>query len=246
MIRAPLALLLLLAAAHGSGDAHAQARGPSAAQVREQGQKVTGKKGKEESVLDDAARASKLAEMEAWLRRLVGRFRIEGRIEQPMLIAGAGGRPVPVTQTGKITGIADCVGIGDGPGVHCVLNATWPMMSYTTLPLRGSVGNNVPSNGRDNLQPAMFLIGIDRNALRIQFLQVDNLSEAEGWEGDLADDIALLNYPWSRGCSRDMLLFCWFGGGEIAAKPQSDIVTMTFHLVSGKANFILTRAQQMP
>ncbi len=50
--------------------------------------------------------------MELWLRRLAGKFRIDGTYEN------SGG-------TSKVGGIAECVSIGTGAGVHCVISAKW-------------------------------------------------------------------------------------------------------------------------
>src|SRR5690606_30213292 len=51
--------------------------------------------------------------MDVWLRRLVGQFTFEG------MISVQGGD----TQT--VEGKGDCVSVGTGPGVQCVLNVTW-------------------------------------------------------------------------------------------------------------------------
>jgi hypothetical protein len=60
---------------------------------------------------DDYSRVEKLEDLDAWFRRRVGRFRIEGfhlSLKYPSIPAG-------------VTGMADCVSVGDGPGIECVV-----------------------------------------------------------------------------------------------------------------------------
>jgi hypothetical protein len=73
---------------------------------------------------------------------------------------------------------------------------------------------------------------------------VDNLTQAEGWEGGLVDDVVLFSSSWS-ACSSDMVAFCWFGG-KITARPASDTVTFGLPLFSGTATFVLTRGPGRP
>lgn len=81
-------MTLLCVALMAPGMARAQARGPSVNEIRER-----------TAVEPEAARAVKLAELEDWLRRLVGRYR---------------------TGEGQWQRLSDCVAVGTGPGVHCV------------------------------------------------------------------------------------------------------------------------------
>ncbi len=90
-----------------------------------------------------ARRLQTAADMATWLPRLVGRFRIQGTI-------GAGSpRPIP------ITGAADCIAVGRGSGVHCVLNAVW-----------GAKGDSL-------LGPASILFGMDPAAGMVRYLQLN-------------------------------------------------------------------------
>ena len=81
-------VVALLAAAEGG----AQARGPSIVGIQE--------RATERALLERTpeVRAQRAAEMDEWLRRLHGRFSIEG--------------------PGKR--LEDCIGVGSGPGVQCV------------------------------------------------------------------------------------------------------------------------------
>lgn len=103
----------------------------------------------------EARRLQTAAEMAAWLPRLVGRFSIQG-------IIGGGTRPMP------IKGAADCIAVGKGPGVQCVLNATW-----------GAKGDSF-------LGPAVILYGMDPAAGMIRYLQLnaDGLVRSLAGTGD--------------------------------------------------------------
>lgn len=136
--------MLACAAMLVSGAVGAQARDPFAATAR-QVVKV-----------DPAiARAATLEKLDIWLRRLVGRFRITSLI-------AAEGVPNP-------EGWVDCVAIGSGAGVHCVLS---------TQPL---------SEAR-RVAPTMVLYGVDPGAPGIRYLQVDDQSLAEGDVGKLSGE----------------------------------------------------------
>ena len=119
----------------------AQSRGQAAQPVREAA-----------STSDESAiRAAELADLEAWLERLTGRFRIEGSFRRGPAFGCGGmalcsGAPIGhfVAEPGpnihtlvyaigrEATGAGDCVGIGAGPGVHCVLNVPWPVFEEMT------------------------------------------------------------------------------------------------------------------
>jgi hypothetical protein len=109
--------------------------------------------------------------MEIWLVRLVGRYRVEGVIR-----AGGAG-------TESVKGMADCVAIGAGPGVQCVLNVAWLDLFQIVYPPGDPAGVfNVPG-GVSFLNPAMALFGIDPGAAGINYLLVDNAGLAEGGLG---------------------------------------------------------------
>lgn len=88
MLRIASIMALACGLLMGVAGAHAQGRGPSAKQLRQLA-----------AVDAETARRAALAELDAWLRRLAGRFR-SGR--------------------GRYEVVTDCVVIGTGPGVHCV------------------------------------------------------------------------------------------------------------------------------
>lgn len=92
-IRGGIFALLTLPALLAAGAAQGQARGDSIAGIQE--------RAKERALLERTpeVRAQRVAEMDAWLRRLRGRFQV----------TGTGGER-----------LEDCIGIGNGPGVQCV------------------------------------------------------------------------------------------------------------------------------
>lgn len=92
-----------------SGTLHAQARGSLSREVRGNDKQVE----KLPLVLDEAARASRIAEMETWLGRLVGRFQGEGRT-------------FAADRIDHVHATAVCNSFGDGPGVRCIIRMTLP------------------------------------------------------------------------------------------------------------------------
>jgi hypothetical protein len=119
-------------------------------------------------------------DMDVWLRRLVGRFRWEGMLDTQPLQA-----PVDGSNLLRVQGMGDCVAVGQGPGVQCVLDVRWPeMWSLAGDPVA------VP-----NLTPAMSLYGIDAVRERYVYLQVDNKGLAVGGPGTLYGATATLRAP---------------------------------------------------
>jgi hypothetical protein len=121
-------------------------------------------------------------EMEVWLRRLVGRFRVDGMIQ-------AFHQPDPekfalvLVGQESIQGMGDCVSVGTGPGVQCVMNMAWEDIFQIVLPPEAPAGFfNVPG-GVSFLNPAMALFGIDPGEAGIHYLLVDNKGLPEGGVG---------------------------------------------------------------
>src|SRR5215204_6555314 len=82
--------------------------------------------------------------MDVWLRRLVGNFTFEGLVQAVALGDCAPLPPDPAKQSQMseappepycrtIKGKGDCVGVGKGPGVHCVLDVLWKEMYETVM-----------------------------------------------------------------------------------------------------------------
>jgi hypothetical protein len=97
-------------------------------------------------------RTTAIARLDTWLRRLVGRFRIS-----------------EVNGVAVKRGLQDCIAIGAGPGVHCLIGPGAGEQKYTGA-------------------PTMTLYGIDTQALKVSYLQVNSESIAEGALGRLSGD----------------------------------------------------------
>jgi hypothetical protein len=122
---------------------------------------------------------------DVWLRRLVGRFEFDGMVS-------AGPCPPPATEDGSsppaplctgVRGIGDCIAVGTGPGVQCVLNVSWQDMHDVNFQ-DGKV-YSLPG-GVSYLDPAMLLFGLDPGKAAVNYLLVDNKGLPEGGLGTIA------------------------------------------------------------
>jgi hypothetical protein len=239
----PRMVLLLAAVAMSGGEVLAQARGPSAQEVREHGQYIVSEQDERKAALeqarqqareeeereqallrDPAVRAARIAEMEALLRRLPGRFRIDGLVESGGPLPVVPGMPPirsmfapPPKESGKITGVADCVAVGVGVGVHCIFNATWPTIeTYVASP-----GGPLPmSELLRTFNPASLMIGIDADLPGIRALMVNSDSLAHIWVGKL--NAGTLRAPRTNRCLQRRCLQPL----EISAEPDGETVTI--------------------
>jgi hypothetical protein len=135
--------------------------------------------------IDPAARRQKLAELDAWLQRLVGRFRIEGfaKIFVGINTAKTCIEGAPCYSRGPTQGAGDCKRVGTGPGVHCAFNIAF--LAGTSELWRPAAGPKWPG---PFLGGAMVLYGIDTESMRIRFLLVDAKSIAYEAFGILEGD----------------------------------------------------------
>src|SRR5512147_1103009 len=81
------------------------------------------------------------ADMDVWLRRLVGSYKLDG---------SANAFACPSACSG-VKGKVDCTAIGTGPGVQCIMNATW--QEYWSMTGQPTL--------IDYLDPSMMLFGLD-------------------------------------------------------------------------------------
>jgi len=128
--------------------------------------------------------------MEEWLRRLAGRFEYDG-VANPyavppsgppgggLFFGGGGGPPQPRPVSGR----SDCIHVGGGPGVQCVLDVKWREEWSPS---------GVARPPHPNLSPAMMLFGFEPGKARLHFLQVDNKGIAQGGTGVLSGNTARL------------------------------------------------------
>lgn len=98
---------------------------------------------------------------DVWLRRLAGNFRLDGMVQVGNCSSGG-----CATIKGKI----DCIAVGDGPGVHCIINATWQI--YSRFVDQSSF-----------LDPAMSLFGLDPGRQAINLLLINDRSLPTGGFG---------------------------------------------------------------
>lgn len=126
------------------------------------------------------------APMDLWLPRLVGKYSFSGAVEvvydhPDYLDHRCGGAlppdpltsessipPPPVTPyCSDVQGNGECIAIGKGPGVQCLLNVVWQNFGY--LP-----GGDVLAGGVSYLSPGVELFGMDPSRQVISHLVVDN------------------------------------------------------------------------
>lgn len=244
------AVLLATAGALHSADTSAQARGPSAKEVQEEGQRIEYEPrgsgaglmqrfgvfvpietaaAAELAELDEAGRASKNQEHTAWLARLPGRFRIGGRAEKLEFVS-ASGQNVPVAMGVDISGIADCSAIGEGAGVHCVLNATWPIIEPASGSGLDALRAPPPASERVGVfRPAVLVLGLDPGTAQIRASMVTDNSVAHTWAGRLQADT--LTARRSSSCMEFLKLPRFppppcFQPLQIVAGPDGEVVTM--------------------
>jgi hypothetical protein len=156
----------------------------------------------------EALRLEKAADIDAWLRKLEGKFRIEGTFYRE-------GDEVNVA---RASGLEDCVTIGPGAGMHCVINVVWDE-DY------GADGQG-GQTGVSSLAPAMIQYGYDPVTSRVRYLQVDNQSLAEPNESllrgnTIATRTHCANTPASQVCERVTRIYI---------PPDRSYITMTIDM----------------
>lgn len=107
------------------------------------------------------------ADMDVWLRRLVGRYTFEGMVQ---IVHDGDCDSIEPQICQSIKGKGDCVAVGDGPGVQCILDVTWLDMFQQP-------------GGVSYLDPAMALFGLDPGNSALNYLLVDNKGLPEGGQG---------------------------------------------------------------
>lgn len=174
-----VAILIALVA---SGEADAQARGRAAVQLRELAKAAD----------TPERRTSKLAELDVWLRRLPGSYRVRGMVTNNMFDYCAGRPPrtcyfPPAPPPLPIEGKADCVQIGAGPGVHCIFDVSWEVPAPPVWQLVWDPW----------LVPGVMLFGLNIDTPGIRYLEVNHRSIAEDGElGELKGDEVTFRYKY--------------------------------------------------
>jgi hypothetical protein len=179
-------------------------------------------------LLDASARAGKVAEQAAWLAHLVGRFRVGGHVEKVEFLEGH-----LVTLDGDVKGVADCAAVGAGPGVHCLINATWP----TIEPAREGRFSFRPEGSEQVMlfRPAVLVLGLNPDTAEIHATMVTDDSMAHTWAGRLETHTLTARRLTSCFISQEVAAGTpppCFQPLEIVAEPDSGIVTM-MHRAAG-------------
>lgn len=93
--------------------------------------------------------------MGAWLERLVGDFKLDGAFTE--------GDCSGDSSCAGISGRMNCIAVGNGPGVQCIINAQWTL--YAGFP---------PIDLSSFLDPAMSLFGVDPGKSEISLMLVND------------------------------------------------------------------------
>jgi hypothetical protein len=187
------------------------------------------------------------AQVEEWLRRLVGRFKYDGMVQMgdcaPIPPAGGGPPPPPSDLCQGITGKSDCITIGTGPGLQCVLNVTWRDIYQMDFE-NGEAREIMVSY----LDPAMELYGLEPGSLTMSRLLVNNKGLAENGRGTITGYTAKFKSPCvntvvsrnAEECHRIVrieakpdarLLFVWLGI-QLEPAPENTYAVMTLRRVT--------------
>lgn len=173
-----------------------------------------------DDVLDGAARAQQLAQQQVWLRRMMGRFRIDGVIKSAGS-ANTGAAVVPALLSGEVSGVADCDGIGEGAGVNCIFNATWPVIDLNVSRIGMAPS---PSERLNIFRPAMMVLGFNPDTAEVRALLVTDDSLGHTMAGRLTEDAlsarrqtaCRVTYPFDP-CVQVL---------RVVAEPESEMVTI--------------------
>lgn len=158
---------------------------------------------------DGGKPASDIEQVEAWMPRLVGMFRLEGSVELP----GEAGALAPA----PVQGQADCRPIptrafGRTPAVECFLELTWAQPSATPVS-----------------HPAVILLAYDLAEIGVRHMLVDDEGVAEAGTARLFNDTLVSTSGCAR--TRDKCV----RSVRITAEPDLKAVEMTMDMeVAGK------------
>lgn len=96
----------------------------------------------------------------------------------------------------SVQGTGDCATVGEGPGIHCILNIGWQDQFEVNMdPDAGTIGMwNLPG-GISYLNPSMMLLGLEPARQGLHLLLVDNKGLPEGASATVAGDRATLRVP---------------------------------------------------
>jgi hypothetical protein len=171
-------------------------------------------------------------EPDVWLRRLVGRYRFEGLIQAGPQADGCGPLPgaaeesMPAETCTGVKGMGDCVGIGTGPGVQCVLNVTW-------IDLWIQSDTDVKAAAISYLDPAMILIGLDPGNSAFNYMLVNNKGLTEAGLGFISGN----RVTFKNKLCATRSLHC-VPSMHFEAKPDSDVLYLRIEYEPDDVNAI--------
>jgi hypothetical protein len=143
-------------------------------------------------------------EMGAWLRRLVGRYSFEGVVQVvlpeyaknqcgplPPEPSESGTLPPPDdSYCSAIHGKGDCISVGTGPGVQCILDVVWQEIYEVTDEGAFNLPGFVPY-----MNPAMELFGLDPGRAGVGHLLVDHKGLPESTLGFIKGNRLVFKAP---------------------------------------------------
>jgi hypothetical protein len=169
----------------------------------------------------------KPSELIAWIRRLLGQYTIDGKVD-----LGGKGNP---NERWTAVGTGTCIGFGLAPGVQCEMNVKWPAVP-------GPHGAEILS-GVSDLSPAMMLYAMQPDDIGITYMQVNNTGLAEGSTGFIINNTATFKSPCVNappGCQREV---------RITAESENKVITMEIdtllnYELAARFNFKLRRVAE--
>jgi hypothetical protein len=177
---------------------------------------------RQEQVRGNQAATSDRAELRAFIARLPGRFRIEGFIEQGYIEASRS----------KISGVADCAGIGTGLGVHCAITASWPVLDMNLARIGAQES---PSEVLNTFRPAVLALGVESEGTRARVVLVTADSIANSWSGALDGntlEAQRLDNCMDPRCFRSLTMDADPASGTITLSlpaPRGIVITLAMH-----------------
>lgn len=163
-------------------------------------------------------RESRLPELNAWMRRLDGRFRLGGEVkvwwEGRYLIS-------------EVSGVADCAAIGEGPGMQCFFNADWPITDprkSSRAPF-GMIEAPFPTEALRTFNPAVLVLGVDPKLLEVRAMLVTHDTVTHSWAGMVtANKLTAGRVGGCLEAKEGRPEFRCISRLEITAGPDSDMV----------------------
>jgi hypothetical protein len=223
VLRRSAITLVIWTALLAAGAVQAQGRGPDVQQLRTEARARAAIEA--EKRVDPDVRAAKLAELDAFMRQLVGRFRFDGNVRVLSATSHSCIEGSTCFVTHNAQGVGDCAGFGNGPGVQCIIHVPWPRFFR---PLMGDDEINWPG---PYLDTAMILYGIDPGELAVRFQIVDGQSRAYTNLGTLKDNILTFEKRWSCAYAECRRIF------QVRIRPDRNYLEMQYETWEGVLQF---------